>query len=285
LVTEITVEDFAMTKENDVPVLEKNEKAANMWSSGGRAYDEISRGVAEGIRHTVWRLEPKKDENILDIATGTGWTARCIARSGAKVTGIDIAQGLLDAATKVTEEEGLLIDFQLGDAEKLPFPDASFDAVTSTFGVMFATNQEAAITELSRVVRPGGRIAVAAWLPDSTAVELRKVVAPFVQAPPAASPPPSPFNWGDPDWMSKVLGEQFQLGYESGTLTHRLNSATEMWNVYETGFGPIRATSRALNDEDRLHLKSAFEDWLEGFRTDLGIALTYQYLVTIGVKE
>ena len=270
--------------EEDGPVLEKNAKAANMWSIGGRAYDQVSHGVAEGIRHAVWRLAPRENERILDIATGTGWTARHINRSGANVTGVDIAQGLLDAAKQIAEEEGLSIDWQLGDAEQLPFPDASFDAAASTFGVMFATNQEAAISELARVVRPGGRIAIAAWLPDSTAVELRKVIAPFAPPPPSP-PPPSPFNWGDPTWLKNTLGEYFELRHESGELTQRLDSATETWNVYESGFGPIRATSLALNEDDRSKLKSAFIDWLNGFRTDLGIALTYQYLVTIGVRK
>ena len=161
-------------------VLEKNTKVANMWSSGGRAYDEVSQGVSEGIRHCVTRLAPQEGERVLDIATGTGLTARHISRSGANVTGTDIAQGLLDAASQLAEEEGLTIDWQLGDAEKLPFPDASFDAVASTFGIMFASNQEAAISELARVVRPGGRIAIAAWTPDSTAVKLRQVIAPFM---------------------------------------------------------------------------------------------------------
>jgi ubiquinone/menaquinone biosynthesis C-methylase UbiE len=270
--------------EEDSAVLEKNTKAASMWSSGGRAYDEISQGVAEGIRHTVWRLAPREGERILDIATGTGWTARNISRSGARVTGVDIAHGLLDAARHIAEEEGLAVDYQLGDAEQLPFPDASFDAAVSTFGIMFATNQNAAISELSRVIRPGGRIAIAAWLPDSTAVELRKVVAPF--APPPPSPlPPSPFNWGDPDWLKSNLGDHFELGYETGELTHRMDSADEMWNAYEDGFGPIRATSHALNEEGRSQLRSAFIDWLQNYRTDLGIALAYQYLVTIGIRK
>lgn len=267
-------------------VLEKNSKVANMWSSGGRAYDAVSQGVAEGIRHCVMRLAPQKDEKILDIATGTGMTARTISQSGAKVTGTDIANGLLEAARQLAEEEGLSIDWQLGDAEKLPFEDASFDAAASTFGIMFASNQEAAISELARVVRPGGRVAIAAWLPDSTAVKLRQVIAPFVPPPPQqAAPPPSPFNWGDPAWLKDALGEHFELGFEPGELTHRASSAEETWEIYEEGFGPIRATAQALDDERRSELKSAFVNWLEDFNTGLGTALTYQYLVTVGTRK
>ena len=267
-------------------VLEKNLKAAHMWSSGGRAYDEVSRGVSEGIRHCVMRLAPQRDERVLDIATGTGLTARHINQSGARVTGVDIAQGLLDAARELSSEEGLSIDWQLGDAEKLPFEDASFDAAASTFGIMFAGNQEATIAELARVVRPGGRIAIAAWLPDSTAVALRKVIAPFMPAVPAqASPPPSPFNWGDAAWLQKALGEYFELGHEKGELTHRTTSAEEAWRIYEDGFGPIRTTAGALDSDQRSKMKSTFESWAEGFSTGLGIALTYQYLLTTGVRK
>ena len=267
-------------------VLEKNTKVANMWSSGGRAYDAVSQGVAEGIRHCVMRLAPQKDEKILDIATGTGLNARTISQSGANVTGTDIAIGLLDAARQLAEEEGLSIDWQLGDAEKLPFEDASFDAAASTFGIMFASNQEAAIRELARVVRPGGRIAIAAWAPESTAVKLRQVVTPFMlPSPQQTAPPPSPFNWGDPAWLKDAFGEHFELGHEPGELTHRANSAEEVWETYEKGFGPIRATAQALDEERRSELKSAFETWIDGFSTGLGIALTYQYLVTVGTRK
>ncbi len=268
----------------DDTALERNKKAASMWSSGGRAYDEVSRGVSEGIRHCVMRLAPQEDERILDIATGTGLTARYISRAGAKVTGVDIAVGLIEAARQLASEEGLSIDWQLGDAEKLTFGDASFDGASSTFGIMFASDQDAAVSELARIVRPGGRIAIAAWLPDSTAVALRKVVAPFVSAVPA-SPPPSPFNWGDPGWLTETLGRYFELGHESGELTHRLTDAEHAWRVYEEGFGPIKVTARSLDAERRSELKSVFCDWIGQFETDLGIAMSYQYLVTVGVRK
>lgn len=275
-----------MSSHDDGVVLEKNAKVADMWSSGGRDYDAISRGVEEGIRHCALRLAPQKDEQILDIATGTGLTARNIARSGAKVTGVDIAQGLLNAAREIADEEGLSVDWQLGDAENLPFADASFDAAVSTFGIMFASNQEAAINELARVVRPGGRIAIVAWLPESTAVNLRQVVAPFMPPPPqTASPPPSPFNWGDPEWIQQALGPYFELGCENAELTHRVASPEDAWKVYVDGFGPIRATANALDTDRRSELKTAFAKWINGFSTDLGIALTYQYLLTVGTRQ
>ena len=100
-----------------------------------------------------------------------------------------------------------------------------------------------------------------------------------------ASPPPSPFNWGDPAWLKDTLGEHFELGHEPGELTHRATSSKEAWNIYVGGFGPIRATAQALDGGQQSKLKSAFENWIDGFGTDLGIALTYQYLVTVGTRK
>ena len=147
-----------------------NERAASVWSSGGRDYEEIIRGVYDGIDATVAGLAPQPGERILDVATGTGITARACARRGAEVTGIDIAAGLLDAARSLSG--GLAIDYRLGDAEALPFADASFDAVVSTFGVMFVGRPEAAARELARVCRPGGRLALATWTPDGAIAEM-----------------------------------------------------------------------------------------------------------------
>src|SRR5262245_18436538 len=109
-----------------------NERPAAVWSSGGDEYDEISRGIADSIEHCVMRLNPQPGERILDLATGTGWTSRVIARRGATVTGVDIATELLEAARVKAEAERLPIDYQIGDAESLPFRDGEFDAVVST---------------------------------------------------------------------------------------------------------------------------------------------------------
>ncbi len=119
-----------------------NEGPAAVWSAGGYNYDAISKGIADSIEHCVLRLNPRTGERILDLATGTGWTSRLVARRGAAVVGADIASDLLDAARINAKVAGLDIDYQLGDAEKLPFADGSFDAVVSTCGVMFASRPE-----------------------------------------------------------------------------------------------------------------------------------------------
>ncbi len=114
-----------------------NQRPAVVWSSGGDAYDDISHQIASALEHCVRRIDPQPGERILDLATGTGWTSRLLARRGARVTGADIASDLIAAASARAKADGLEITYEIGDAEKLPYPDASFDAVVSTFGVMF----------------------------------------------------------------------------------------------------------------------------------------------------
>ena len=106
-----------------------NEKPAAVWSSGGAEYDRVSRGIADSIEHCVLRLDPRPGERILDLATGTGWTSRAVAKRGARVIGADIAADLVAAARERAKAEGLDIDYRIGDAEKLPFADGEFDAV------------------------------------------------------------------------------------------------------------------------------------------------------------
>jgi ubiquinone/menaquinone biosynthesis C-methylase UbiE len=153
-----------------------NTKASAVWSTGGARYNDISRGIADSIEHCVLRLDPKPGERVLDLATGTGWTSRVVARRGAAVIGADIAVDLVAAARDNARAEGLGIDYRVGDAESLPFGDAEFDAVVSTCGVMFASRPEAAAAELARVTKKGGRVALTTWLPDSNLFKMFMVM-------------------------------------------------------------------------------------------------------------
>ena len=153
-----------------------NERPAAVWSSGGEAYEIVSRQNGSALEHCVARLDPKPGEEILDLATGTGWTSRLVARRGASVVGADIASDLLAAAKQHASKEGLNIEYRIGDAEKLPFADQSFNGVVSTFGVMFASRPEVAAAELGRVSKQGGRIALATWLPDSSVSKMFQVM-------------------------------------------------------------------------------------------------------------
>ena len=272
-----------MINTTDSPVRPHNARPAAVWSSGGKHYDEISRGIADSLAHCVFRLDPKPGERILDLSTGTGWTSRLVARRGATVVGVDIAPDLLEAARASAIAEGLRIDYQLGDAESLPFEDGTFDAVISTVGVMFATNQEAAAAELARVCRKGGRIALTTWTPDGNVFGMFSVMKRYMAAPPAPAPR-SPFEWGNPDRVRELLGGAFQLRFERATSYYREPSAEAAWWTFSTGYGPTKSLAMSLDPNRLEQLRDDFIAFHKTFATELGICVPRDYLLTVGVR-
>ena len=115
------------------PVRPHNAVQSATWSSGGRAYDEVSRGIADAIEHCIERLMPRPGERILDVATGTGWTARRLAERGVSVTAMDFGSDVVEAARELATTRNLEIMFEQGDAEDLPYPDGSSSRLALTF--------------------------------------------------------------------------------------------------------------------------------------------------------
>lgn len=255
-----------------------NAKAALTWGSGGAAYDRVSQTIADALEHTVERVAPHKGEACLDVATGTGWTARRLHARGAAVTGVDIGAGVIAAAREFAPD----IMFRVGDAECLDFPDQSFDVVVSTFGVMFVSRPEDAARELARVCRTGGRIGLATWLPGDTIEGLFKVMKPYMPAPPA--PMPSPFDWGREARLQDLLGGAFDLRFEYGVTTLRMTSGAAAWDLFVTGYGPTKTIAQGLDEERLAALKREFIAFHDKYSTDLGIAMPRRYIVTVGVR-
>jgi len=217
-----------------------NQKPAATWSSGGGAYNEVSHQISSALEHCVKRLDPQPGEKVLDLGTGTGWTSRLEARRGAKVTGADIAEDLLADARGRAAAEHLAIEYRIGDAEKLPFGDGEFDAISSTFGVMFVSRPEAAAAEIARVCRSGGRLAMTTWLPDSSVFKMFQVMRPYM-APPPNPAPPSPFAWGRQDRIRELFGSNFDVRFETGVTNYYDRSGQDAWNKFVTGYGPTKA--------------------------------------------
>ncbi|HYD59395.1 MAG TPA: class I SAM-dependent methyltransferase [Noviherbaspirillum sp.] len=265
-------------------IQQHNLKPAAVWNSGGMHYDKISQTIFDAIEHCVIRLDPQPSERILDVATGTGWTARRLAARGAQVIGVDLGADLIEAAKARAAAEQLKIDFQVGDAESLPFENKNFDAVISTFGVMFVSKPEAAAVELSRICKPGGRIGLTTWPADGTIAGLFKVMKPYMAAP-ASPAPPSPFEWGSRERVQQLLGASFDLRFETGTTVMRVPSGEAAWELFVAGYGPTRALAASLDPQAREDLKRDFIAYHEQFRTDLGVAMPREYLVTIGIRK
>ena len=154
------------------------------------------------------------------------------------VTGLDLAPVLVETARERATALGLEIDYVVGDAEGLSFADGSFDKVSSTCGVMFAPDHEAAAGELARVTRPGGTIALANWTPTGGLARMFKVMAPYLPSP----PPSSPFDWGDEKRVRELLGESFELTLEEHVSTLRLPSGEDYWDRSRPRTGRRRAS-------------------------------------------
>src|ERR1044072_1232583 len=157
-----------MNAPSDFVAVKGRQQAA--WSSGD--YAVIGTTLQIGGESLAEACDLRWDEDVLDVAAGNGNATLAAARRGARVTSTDYVSSLLDRGATRAQAEGLDVRFQTADAEALPFESASFDAVLSTFGVMFAPDHAAAASEMARVCRPGGRIGLANWTPDSLVARL-----------------------------------------------------------------------------------------------------------------
>jgi SAM-dependent methyltransferase len=202
-------------------------------------------------------------EQVLDVAAGNGNASLAAARRGGEVTASDYVPALLEGTRARAVSEGLSIDVREADAEALPFADASFDVVLSTFGVMFTPNQERAAGELARVCRPGGRIGLANWTPDSFVAGIFKIVGGY-------APPPagirSPLQWGSRARLDELFaGNDFTIDAHERQFVFRYRSAEHWLAAFRDYYGPTHKAFAALDDEGRA-----------GFTRDL-LALAHEH--------
>ena len=185
------------------------------------------------------------DERVLDVAAGNGNATLAAARRFAHVTSTDYVPALLEKGRERARAEVLPVTFQVADAEALPFADASFDAVLSTFGVMFTPDQEQAARELLRVCRPGGKIGLANWTPESFIGQLFKTIGKYV--PPAAGLK-SPALWGTQARLQELFGTGARaLHIHSREFVFRYRSPQHWIEVFRTYYGPTNKTFAALD--------------------------------------
>ena len=250
-----------------------------IWGNG--PYQRITETITDIHELVIDRLEPGPGTRWLDLATGTGAVAELAAAAGADVVGIDLAPALIETARERARERGLEIDYRVGDVEALELPDASFDAVSSTCGVMFAPDHEAVARELARVTKPGGRIALANWTPDGGVSDLFKLMAPFQPAP----PPSSPFDWGKEDRVQELLGDAFDLQLEKHVSPLELGSGEDYWELFATSYGPTKTLYEALGDRGA-ELRSSWIDFFEeNHREDGRVVHRREYLLVLGTRR
>ncbi len=233
---------------------------------------------------------------VLDVATGSGNGAIAAGRCMAKVTGLDLVPALLDRARARVAAEGLpagAFEFIEGDAENLPFPDGSFDAVLSIFGVMFAPDHQRAAHELARVCRPGGRIALASWTPEGFVGHMFRAVAKAMAGIGTPPPPPIPASppplWGTETHLRTLFGgAAASMEHQRCAAIFRYESARHFPAFFRPRFGPMVKAFAALPPEKAAELEAELIALAERFDRNQApggpIAITGEYLRTIIVR-
>jgi SAM-dependent methyltransferase len=226
------------------------------WMAGD--YDRFSRYMEQGARIFYEQLDIPPGCQLLDVACGSGQVALWAARDGVNVTGVDIAPNLVQRAQARAKAEGLKARFMEGDAEALPFEDASFDVITSLVGAMFAPRPELVAHELLRVCSPGGTIAMGNWTRDGFVGQMFKTFAKFI----APSGMPAPVLWGD----ESVVRERLGPGVSGLKMTRRHYNFTypfppaEVVEFFRQYYGPTNRAFASLEEDSAKRLRNELEE-------------------------
>ena len=233
----------------DFTAIKKRQQAA--WASGdyavvGTTLQIVGECLAEAI-------DVRAGECVLDVAAGNGNATLAAARRFAQVTSTDYVPHLLDKGRERARAEGLHVHFETADVENLPFANASFDIVLSTFGAMFAPNHEQTAREMMRVLRPGGRLGMANWTPDSFIGRLFKIIGKHVPPPAGAK---SPALWGSEAHLGELFGTSAaNIRCERRHFKFRYRSAAHFIDVFREFYGPTHKAFAALDAQGALGLE------------------------------
>jgi ubiquinone/menaquinone biosynthesis C-methylase UbiE len=246
-----------------------------MWEAGNFA--AVAEKILESGELVVERAGVEPGMALLDVACGTGNATLPAARAGARVTGLDFAPGLLEIARERGADAMLEIDFVEGDAQELPFEDASFDRVVSTFGHMFAPDHRRTADEMKRVLRPDGVIAVACWVPEGSIGRMFRMNAELVPPPPGGTPP---ILWGTEDHVREMWGDNVR--FERHEIEWTDESVESYARFMLESFGPL-LNARELLAERENELDEAFRSFLhsENLEDDGTLRFRGEYLLAV----
>jgi ubiquinone/menaquinone biosynthesis C-methylase UbiE len=243
---------------------------AAVWS--GASYERLAETYAPIHDRVVAALALEPGTHMLDVACGTGAVALRAARAGGAVVGIDISADQLAKARRAAESEGLAIRFEEGDCQQLPYSDAEFDAVASTFGAIFAADHERTAAELARVCRPGGRLALTAWPKDAWSEQHAKAGRTFSHEADAR-------EWSEEETVRTLLGDAFELELQQGDWLVEADSGEALWELLSNSMPPLRAWLAEQSDEARARAERVYLEFLAS-----GV-LEREYVLILGTRR
>lgn len=256
-------------------------KLHSTWTAGD--FGQIAKSYEASAAEFIERLSLQPGTRVLDVACGTGNLSLPAARAGTVVTGVDIAANLIEQARANAERVGLVIQFDVGDAENLPYADASFDAVVTMFGAMFAPRPEIVAAELKRVCRAGGTIAMANWTPGGFIGQMFKLTGKHVPPPKIM---PSPILWGDEATVGERFGGEgiadLKMTRREATFKYPF-SPIEVVEHFRAYYGPTQKAFDALDENGQAALRRDLEQlWTENNQDAGGVTeVKSEYLEVI----
>jgi len=272
---------MASTAAPDLVAIKARQQAT--WASGD--YSAVGARIPIISEQMCDSADLRAGWRVLDVAGGSGNTALAAARCGCEVVSVDYVPSLLERARERAAAEGLVVETVEGDAEALPFPDASFDAVVSVVGVMFAPDHERTAAELLRVCRPGGTIALANWTPDGFIGELFRTTGRHVPPPAGLTPPPL---WGTEEHVRALVGDGVQtLTATRRSYTFRYRSPEHFVEYFREHYGPTLKAFAALDEDGRQALAQDLADLVRRFDRLGGggpVAIPADYLEVVATR-
>ncbi len=265
----------------DLAAIEERQRKA--WSSGNYSKQGAHFVIIAELLCEAVDLRPGR--RVLDVATGNGNTALAAARRFCEVTAIDRAPALLEDGRKRAAAEGFRIGFREGNAENLPFSDASFDFVLSTIGAVFAPDQEKVASELLRVCRPGGKIGMANWTPDGFVGELSRAIGERASSPPDLK---SPLRWGSEERLRELFGDGVtSLQASRRSFVFRYPSPRLYVEYTRSYYGPLAKALEALDAGGQEALVRDVEDLVHRFNRsgDETMVVPIDYLEVVAIKR
>lgn len=253
------------------------------WSTGD--YAVIGGTIVITSELLCEAVDLRAGQKVLDVATGSGNAALAAARRWCHVTGVDYVPSLLERARERAAVERLPVTFQAGDAEDLPCLDASFDVVLSTFGVMFAPNQEQAARELLRACKPGGVIGLVNWTPDSFIGQVFRAIGHYVPPPQGVK---SPMLWGTEERLRDLFGDDIaSLSVTQRHLVFRYKSAQHWLDIFRTCYGPMHKAFAALDANGQAELTRDLTVLLQRFNRggDATLIVPSEYVEVVATKR